>query len=339
MQNSFERQVTSVGALARPAVSEGGKGADFAPGQVRYIKLGQGGVWATDALKRGVVPFGYAQVSHDLCAAGNWAVVGQQLRDMGRTKAGTSQGLRELRDFYELPEDTLWVTVADGHLWWAFAERPVTAINAGEAVAGSDQPARQRSTRNGWSRHSLTGEALTTAALSSALTRTANYRMTICGIDRSDYLLRRIRGERDPLQAEAIALQQQMRQVTLVMIRQLHWAEFETLVDLVFSRNGWRRGGILGKNQADIDLLLDHPVTGELAWVQVKSDTNQAELDDYVGRYKRDGSAQHFFFVCHTHTAGLTLPDEPRLHLWVGDRLAEVVTEAGLFDWLVQRTR
>jgi hypothetical protein len=34
-----------------------------------------------------------------------------------------SQGLRELKDFYGLPENTLWVTMADGHFWWAFASR------------------------------------------------------------------------------------------------------------------------------------------------------------------------------------------------------------------------
>ena len=295
-------------AITGSIEERGGTGVEFAPGQVRYIKLGQGGAWAAKALALGAIPFGYPQVSHALCASGRWEEVGQQLKDMGRTKAGVSQGLRELRDFYELPGDTLWVTVADGHVWWVFAEGPVTAT--GNEGGGSGEPSRQRATRNGWSRQSLTGEALTTASLSSALTRTANYRMTICGIDRADYLLRRIRGEQDPLHRQALALQQQMRQLALAMIRQLDWADFETLVDLVFSRNGWRRGGVLGRNQADVDLLLDHPVTGELAWVQVKSATNQAELDDYLGRFARDGSAQHFFYVCHTQT-GLRLPGEP----------------------------
>ena len=323
-------------SVVRPVGQRNGKGAEFAPGQIRYIKLGQGGAWAAKALALGIIPFGYPQVSHTLCASGRWEEVGQQLKDMGRTKAGVSQGLRELRDFYELPADTLWVTVADGHVWWAFAEGPVTATeNEG---GGSDGPARQRATRNGWSRQSLTGEALTTASMSSALTRTANYRMTICRIDRGDYLLRRIRGEQDPLHKQALALQQQMRQLALAMIGQLDWADFETLVDLIFSRNGWRRGGVLGRNQADVDLLLDHPVTGQMAWVQVKSATNQAELDDYLGRFARDGSAQHFFYICHSE-AGLTLANEPHLHLWAGDRLAKIAVEAGLFGWLVQRTQ
>ena len=37
---------------------------------------------------------------------------------------------------------------------------------------------------------------LTHGELSSALTRTASYQMTICTIEHADYLLRRIRGEK-----------------------------------------------------------------------------------------------------------------------------------------------
>jgi hypothetical protein len=200
-------------------------------------------------------------------------------------------------------------------------------------------PNRIRRARGGWRRQSLTGEALTTRSLSSALTRTAGYRMTICGIERDDYLLRRIRGEEEPLHREAKAIKAEMRGVALRMIRQLHCEEFETLVDLIFSRNGWRRTSVLGKNQADVDLVLDHPATGETAWVQVKSGTRQAELDDYLDRFRRDGSCERFYFVCHSPSGQLRLPDEPRLHLWAGETLADQAIDAGLFDWLIDRTR
>ena len=62
-----------------------------------------------------------------------------------------------------------------------------------------DEPARYRRTRAGWSNKSLTGRPLTVRSLSSALTRTANYQMTICTVKHADYLLRRIRDERNPL--------------------------------------------------------------------------------------------------------------------------------------------
>ena len=65
--------------------------------------------------------------------------------------------------------------------------------------------------------------------------------MTICAIKHEDYLLRRIRGEGDPLHAQATALRVAMREIGLRMIRQLDWRDFETLVDLIFARGGWQR--------------------------------------------------------------------------------------------------
>ena len=238
------------------------------------------------------------------CLAGEWDHVRDQLVAMGRTANGVSQGLRELKDFYGLPDDTLWVTTANGHLWWAFAEGPVLGI-ANRVRMG---PSRYRRTRAGWCKASLTGEPLALRSLSSALTRTASYQMTICAINQEDYLLRRIRGEVDPLHAEATALKVKMHEIGLRMIRQLDWRDFETLVDLIFARGGWQRSSVLGKDQADVDLILTQPTIGETAWVQIKSKASQAELNDYLGRFRRDGSCDRFFFVCHSAAGALSLP-------------------------------
>jgi Restriction endonuclease len=112
------------------------------------------------------------------------------------------------------------------------------------------------------------------------------------GPKHADYLLRRIRDERDPLHAKATALGVEMREIGLRMIRQLDSRDFETLVDSIFARGGWQRSSVLGKNQADVDLILTQPTIGETAWVQIKSGTSQVELD--VGRFRRDGSCDRF---------------------------------------------
>jgi hypothetical protein len=163
--------------------------------------------------------------------------------------------------------------------------------------------------------------------------------MTICAIKHADYLLRRIRDEPDPLHAQATALKVEMCEIGLRMIRQLDWRDCETLVDLIFACGGWQRSSVLGKDQADVDLILTQPTTVETAWVQIKSGTSQAELDDYLGRFRRDGSCDHFFFVCHSPAGALRLPAQPRLHLWAAERLSDAAIDAGLFDWLMDRTR
>jgi hypothetical protein len=305
--------------------------AVFEVGTVRYIKLGEKGKWVRRALSQGILPFGYGAVDHVSCAQGSWEEVRRQLLGMGRTNRGVSQGLRELKDFYGLPDDTVWVTMADGHVWWTFADGPVVEGDAADPAA----PTRFRRTRKGWCNTSLNGVPLTLRSLTSALTSTANYQMTICGLKQADYLLRKIRDDIDPLRAAAEVLKAETIQLAVQMIRQMDWRDFETLVDLIFMRCGWHRISALGKDQVDIDLILKQPVTGQTAWVQVKSRSTQAEFEEYLDRFQRDGSCDCCFFISHSAANTLSAPDDPKVHLWSAERVASAATEVGLLDWLV----
>ena len=106
----------------------GGPDQNFEPAAVRYIKLGENGKWAASALEQGTIPFGYRSVDHQPCLAGDWDEVRRQLLEMGRTAQGMSQGLRELKDFYGLPENTLWVTMTDGHFWWVCVAKTLSEL-------------------------------------------------------------------------------------------------------------------------------------------------------------------------------------------------------------------
>lgn len=307
----------------------------FNPKEIRYIKLGPGGAWASESIESGVIPLGYSDIDHALCAAADWDAVRSRFITAGKTARGASQGVRELRDFYELDDQTLWVALARGHLWWTFANGPVELPDR-PVEAG---PSRIRRTQSGWRCSSLVGEPLTVRTLSSALTKVGSYQMTICNIEARAYLLRRIRGEADALHLEARSISDQMCRVAVSMIRQLHWEEFETLVDLIFARSGWRRVSALGGGQPDVDLVLDQPTTGETAWVQVKTGARQSQLNDYLERFRRDGSCSRFFFVCGNPSSPLHLAASPNTHLWVDDALAKATINVGLFDWLIERTQ
>ncbi|MDR6305999.1 hypothetical protein GGQ85_003727 [Nitrobacter vulgaris] len=124
--------------------------------------------------------------------------------------------------------------------------------------------------------------------------------MTICAVKQANYLLARIRGEVDPLRTKAAALIKDQRTLASQMICRLDWRDFETLIDLIFARGGWQRQSAVGGNQADVDMVLTQPTTNEIAWVQVKSRSSQAELDDYCLRFRNDGSFDRFFFICHS---------------------------------------
>ena len=307
----------------------------LAPQHIRYIKLGRGGAWAEEAIRTGTIPFGYHAVSHEACEAGDWARVRAELAADRKRGSGLTQAVNQVRDYYTLGEDTLWVTMAMGHLWWAFAAGPVIDSGHGDG----DKPSRHRATREGWSKHALTGEPLTTLSLSSALTRTANYQMTICKVERSDYLLRRINGAPDPLHTMALTYQHEMRLLAADMVAQLHWEDLESLADLIFARDGWRRVGVLGKDQPDVDLVVEHTTTGSRAWVQVKTRATQAELDANLDEFRRQGVCDRFYFICGKPVGALAAEADTHIKVWSGPALADAAIDAGLLSWLIDRTR
>ncbi len=194
-----------------------------------------------------------------------------------------------------------------------------------------------RKTVDGWHKSNVDGEPLRTDHLSTKLTQVAAYRQTICKVREADYLVRRINAVEEPVVARAREARQAMVTVASEMITGLHWAEFETLVDLIFSRSGWQRISRVGETQADVDLVLEQPSTGETAFVQVKSKASPSVLQDYVDRFRRSGAHDRMFFVCHSPTGALPADREAGLHVWVGDRLADAAVKAGLFDWLALR--
>lgn len=304
----------------------------ISPNDVRYIKLGDGGRWADAAIEHGYVAFGYHSIPHDLCIAEDWEAV-RRLLDDRKSEGAKTAGVNEVATFYEMGEDCLWVTFAQGHLWWCFAQKEVI-----ENENDDDGPSRFRPTIGGWRNTDLAGHPLRVTGLSSKLTKTANFRATICTIPERDYLLRRINAIPEPVVARAAEARSAMMAVAVDMIRGLHWADFETLADLIFARSGWQRATPVGEGLADIDILMEQPTTGETAFVQVKSNANQSVVDDYLARFRASGF-DRFFFVCHTARGSLTLPEERGLHLFEGKALAEAAVRNGLFDWLVERSR
>jgi hypothetical protein len=169
----------------------------FDPKEIRYIKLGPGGAWERASIERGELQFGYAKVSHEPCLEGDWEQVARHLRALEVT--AVANACREIRDFYTLGADCLWITLADGHLWWTFAEPEVHWLGS----AGREHGVRLRRTIGGWRNTDLAGRPLRKDQLSTRLTKIEAYRGTICRIEDADYLKRRIQGIEEPLATRA----------------------------------------------------------------------------------------------------------------------------------------
>jgi len=307
----------------------------IAPKELRYIKLGGGDRWFRPSLERGEIHFGYRPVPHALCEAGKWDKVRSLLAGSDGGQQGQANArLREIRDFYLLGADCLWITFAEGHLWWAFSAPTVTWIDGEDAGLGS----RTRPVLDRWRNCDITGRPLRTVELSSKLTQVAAYRRTLCKVHSGDYLIRRINAHEEPLLTQARQAQAAMTTIAQKMIANLHWADFETLVDLIFSRSGWQRVSRVGGSQKDFDLVLEEPATGQSAFVQVKSRAGRDVLADYVERYDASDVYDRMFFVSHSILNEIPVSDRDDVHVWTGERLAEKVVRVGLFDWLVERS-
>lgn len=198
---------------------EGVKAAPLKVGAVRYIKLGPARKWAGDAIRRGIVPLDFRAVGHDACARGDWDEVRRQLIAMGRKKRVLKDDERELKEFYCLAEDTLWFTIADGYVWWTFAQEKVLEGDRNDIGA----PPRFRPVQTPWRNISLTGTLLSERSFSSALTSIASYQRTICAVREAEYLLRRIRGEDEPLRLKANQLLREVMTITADLVRRLDW--------------------------------------------------------------------------------------------------------------------
>lgn len=123
-------------------------------------------------------------------------------------------------------------------------------------------------------------------------------------------------------------------------LRNLHWTDFETLVDLVFQQAGWRRRSMLGATMKYVDLELEEPITGELYQVQIKSRSAVAEFHNWEAQFAGIVYRKRYFVV---HSPSLALaalkPSRPDVELVLPDRLASLVVDHGLVGWVPERVR
>lgn len=303
-----------------------------APRAVRYIKLGDGGEWEQACLETGTLRMGFGAGHPErfaLCQARQWAALTASYQAQGLDKGTVTRFTNEVRLFFEDAGEILWITFVGESLYWGHVD--------GDAVhrLHPDGDSVVRPLRGGWCRTDRQGQVLTKDRLSGALCKLAAYRGTSCRVDVADYVVRRINGQRLSVVDRATAVVEDLRVATVALVRLLTPADFELLVDLVFSSSGWRRVGTVGRTQKTLDLDLVLPSTGERAFVQVKSHTTAVELAAYVARLDElRGTHARMFFVYHSGAAATA---DPRVTVIGPDRLATLVMDAGLVNWLIQK--
>lgn len=300
--------------------------------QALYIKLGRTGGYEKICIQDGTIRLGYHGVPEGMSDKDDLA---KWFRGQGKAQGAATNHARQVADFFRAGSETLWITFSDGYLWWAQARKEVHHLgNDKERFA---QGSRFKRTINGWSNKTVEGKELVRSELSGRLTRSGNYRGTICEIkgEAFKYLLNKINGVDQPAVKEGKAAKAKTLRSIENLIAMLTPQDFELFVDLLFTSSGWRRVDALGGTTKTVDIELIMPLTNERACVQVKSSTTQWELDEYTEAMSAM-PADRIFYVYHTAKGPLNA-DDNAIALMGPQQLAESALRSGLLDWLIEK--
>lgn len=301
------------------------------PSQVRFIKLGEGGEWEASCLAGGVIRLGYHSPHHLESLNGNWDAVRRfWLIARKGNQGATTNSVNQIRDFYELDESSLWITFYKKRLYWCFAETEVIEL--------SDQ-SRIRKVIGKWSSCNIYGIPLRVENIDGRVTKVQGYRGTICSVEMQDYLIKKINGHTIDEVRTAKDCLQRLKDEVEELIKGLWWHDFELLIDLIFSKSGWQRFSVLGKTEKDIDLDVYSPATQKRAFVQIKSSTSKSDLESYLKSYDEYEQFEAMYFIFHTCKDDLNplVADRKDIHLWDLPRIAQLVVNSGLVEWLINK--
>jgi hypothetical protein len=301
---------------------------------VRYVKNGQGGRWWKAARESGEVHAGWGYLSPALLEAPrDYGEIERVIRVNKSNRGTATRDLNDLRVILEEARDHVWVTFEDGYLWWCTLGPELVINPDGE---GATKGHFWIPCETPWSNKSLGGRLLAIDSLPGSVTKTAGYRGTVCEVN--DAVLRILRDELNPISAEVVHARTSYIQALVAAVQELNPKDFEQLVDLVLVRSGWARTSVLGTTREAIDLEAVNVAANELAFVQVKCSAGQAELDDYVKRFReRRGRYQRMIFAVHTPAGRLEAPEGEPIRVWNAEEVAELVARLGLGEWVEGR--
>ena len=295
-----------------------------------YIKLGRGGCWEADSITNKRLRLGWPQQSLDDINSARWERIGKQLREeQNRKPQVATKDLNRLRDIAQSTPEDIWITFHGAKLWW-------TRLSPGP-VRG-DSTSKYRPTSLPWSDSSRNGRLLVVNELPGKIAQLQGFRGTVCRVRETELLSRVVDGSASTLALEIDSQRKILCDHLQRAICELHWKDFETLVDLVFRNTGWVRVSVLGQHAKAYDLELREPITGDRYVVQVKSQATLADLKKTIKDFPK-ATFRRVFFVVHSPSPDLVaakkLPEY--VDLVPPAHLAELALQAGLSTWIEKK--
>ncbi len=301
------------------------------PTRAFFIKLGSSGEWEKDCIEHGVLRLGYHDLPHDRCLAGDWDSA-REAFPASSDQGSVTRHINQVRQFYEEPETTLWITFFSDRLWWCFSKPVVSQLSDRTKV---------RDVSGQWCDTDIKGLPLIKGRLSGKLLAVQSFQGTICSVKELDYLIHKINGTSEPHVAEAQLAVENLISAIIPIIKNLHPKDLETLTDLIFRQAGWQRTGVAGEVEKDIDLDLLSPITLERIGIQVKSRASASVFRSYQAKFADMKGFSRFYFVTHSPDPSLmaisTESNDGLFFFWGVEQLAQQAVRNGLVGWLIDR--
>jgi len=304
----------------------------ISPKEVFFIKLGPGGRWNQECIEKGIVKVGFNEIDIRDIVQNKW----NKIHDYySKESSGPWSSIytNQIKNFFLADEQTLWITFFNQKLWWCLTEKPIYE---------NPDKTKYKKTINGWSSKDISGKELLMNNLSGTLLAVQGFRSTICGVRESSYIIDKINAK---VSADIVLVEKDFNQLAKTvgtLIKKLRPKDFELLVDLIFRGMGCQRVGVVGGPQNTIDIELFSPVIGERYLVQVKSETNFNQFQEYQKRFLEHVSYDKYYYVYHTTTdkklEKYAENGDSAIVIWRLDDISRYTINAGLIPWLINKT-
>lgn len=296
-----------------------------------YIKLGKNGNWEESSINENIMRIGWRNQSLSDINSGKWKEIQDQLTTDTTNKGAVTRDCKALKIICESTHDDIWITFHKNNLWWC---------KVLEKGIYKDDESKYRKVEK-WHYRDICGNPLITINIPGRIAKLQGFRGTCCKVREVDELVRLINYQSSKEYDAICQSKKNLSEHIEAGLHRLHWKDFETLVDLIFRATGWRRISLLGENMKYSDLELEDPINEEMYQVQVKSSATLHDFEEYSKKFNT-GNYRKLFFVVHTPDSKLgQLPQlkEGSVQLILPKRLAEMVVDLGMLNWLLKKIK
>jgi hypothetical protein len=303
-----------------------------------YIKLGEKGKWAEECIQNNIARIGWDIVNIEDIQNEKWEDIKNQINDYYQKrgkKNGATQDYNALKKFCEATCEDIFITFYKGKMYWC---------KLNDSPVEKDETSKFRKTQSSWSCNPIgdNHKILYNNEISGEISKTQAFQATLCSFNKreTEIIDRTINNILNPNVERILKHKSNICDLTIELLRELHWKDCETLTDLIFLQSGWRRISMKGESMEYTDMEYYDPINHEKYAVQVKTGANLNDFEKYQGEFTGRGFRRLFFVVFNPDKSLFNFSNESSdIELLYGEKLSTLIFDLGLLEWVLNKSK